>query len=385
MFCISCADNAKKNSNILEVDIISNLSKLQKVNLSEIASNIEYIVLDTDKKCLVVDYLPIYSTKEYIVAFGGGNLISTEIYVFERRTGKFIRQVSRIGQGPGEYLMPNFLFWDGEKEQISALSNTQNHIFYNIDGTISHEVKYNSNMGKCVAYGDYYAAYSSNRLGDNTIMIAFYNKTGDLIDSIPNNRFWKRTQERESYYSDDNWLYVFDNNLYFKELYCDTFYHIKNFELQPRYIFNTGGLAVPYEIQEGGRWGRGDEDRYEKYVNITKMLEDNRYLYFMVNNKKQLYPAVYDKNKEKVQIMSPVSNFRNIFKITPCGFENDLDGGLPFWPQQMISDKEMMCVYTAEELLKLDISKITDEKLKNVLNHLEEDSNPVVAIVTLKN
>ena len=68
----------------------------------------------------------------------------------------------------------------------------------------------------------------------------------------------------------------------------------------------------------------------------------------------------------------------------PNIFENDMDGGLPFWPQQMISDKEMMCVYTAEELLKLDISKITDEKLKKVLNSLEEDNNPVVAIVTLK-
>ena len=51
----------------------------------------------------------------------------------------------------------------------------------------------------------------------------------------------------------------------------------------------------------------------------------------------------------------------------------------------MISEKEMMCVYTAEELLELDVSKITDEKLKNVLSNLEDDSNPVVAIVTLKN
>ena len=44
----------------------------------------------------------------------------------------------------------------------------------------------------------------------------------------------------------------------------------------------------------------------------------------------------------------------------------------------------MMCVYTAEELLELDTSKITDEKLKNVLNNLKDDSNPVVAIVTIK-
>jgi len=61
-----------------------------------------------------------------------------------------------------------------------------------------------------------------------------------------------------------------------------------------------------------------------------------------------------------------------------------LDGGLPFCPKQMISEKEMMCVYQAEELLKLDISKIADEKLINVLENLKEDDNPVVAIVTLK-
>ena len=71
-------------------------------------------------------------------------------------------------------------------------------------------------------------------------------------------------------------------------------------------------------------------------------------------------------------------------RIKRFGFNNDLDGGLPFWPQQMISDKEMMCVYTAEELLELDSSKITDEKLKNILKNLKEDDNPVVAIVTLK-
>ena len=50
----------------------------------------------------------------------------------------------------------------------------------------------------------------------------------------------------------------------------------------------------------------------------------------------------------------------------------------------MISEKEMMCVYTTEELLELDSSKITDPKLKKVLNSIDEESNPVVAIVTLK-
>ena len=107
----------------------------------------------------------------------------------------------------------------------------------------------------------------------------------------------------------------------------------------------------------------------------------------MVDYRHFEYPVLYDKAENKVQIMPPVPippmKGRD-WKIPLCGFENDLDGGLPFWPTQMISDREMMQVYTAEELLELDTSKITDEKLKNVLNNLKDDSNPVVAIVTIK-
>ena len=61
-----------------------------------------------------------------------------------------------------------------------------------------------------------------------------------------------------------------------------------------------------------------------------------------------------------VQILPPVPiplPSRDWKKPSLYGFENDLDNGLPFWPQQMISDHEMMCVYTAEELLTLDESK----------------------------
>jgi hypothetical protein len=50
----------------------------------------------------------------------------------------------------------------------------------------------------------------------------------------------------------------------------------------------------------------------------------------------------------------------------------------------MISDREMLCVYAVEDLLKLDASKITDQGLKEVLNGINEYSDPVVAIVTLK-
>jgi len=396
LFFANCTHTAKKveDSNIVEIDITANLSDTRKINLSAIASGIEYCVLELDKKCLVTPDMSFYASNDYIVTINDAAYlgITPVCYVFERRTGKFVRQISGMGRGPGEYLNIISSFWDGEKEQISVLGSNGMYIFYNLDGTPSHQAKRFENRFGFVAFGDFYVAHLTNILGDNTIRIAFYDKTGALIDSIPNNRFWKKTQTWSAW-SRDGWLYTFDSNLYFKDLYCDTLYQIKDFELHPRYLFNTGGLAVPYEIQEGGRYFSpeirrpGTVNRYEKYVNIMKILESNRHLYFTVDYRKQLYPAIYDKIEKKIQIMSPVS-----YPIPPpgdervplCGFENDLDGGLPFWPQQIISGKEMMCIYAAEELLELDVSKITDEKLKNVLNSLNEESNPVVVIVGLK-
>jgi hypothetical protein len=125
---------------------------------------------------------------------------------------------------------------------------------------------------------------------------------------------------------------------------------------------------------------------HEPYVVIEKIFEDAKHLYFTFDYKRKRYPAVYGKKEGDLSILPPITVplIRKDMNIPLYGFENDMDGGLPFWPQQMISEKEMMRVYTAEELLKLDISKITDAKLINVLNNLDEDSNPVVAIVTLK-
>ena len=397
--CANCTHSTKTvaaeytDDSIREIDIITNMSNTQKVNLSDIASGIEYCVLELDKKCLVTFDFSFYASDDYIVTINEAAHIGITpvCYVFERRTGKFVRQISSYGQGPGEYLNVLESFWDREKGQVCMLGANNTYKFYNIDGTLSHQVKRFENRLGFVTFEDFYVSY----LMSNTKRIAFYDKTGALVDSIPNIKFLEKTQTW-SYMNWDSWLFTFDNNLHFKDLYNDTLYQIKDFELHPRYLFNTDGLAVPYEKKEDGQQMTAEimrrrlfetAIRYEKYMNIMKILESNRYLYFTVDYKKQLYLAIYDKIEDKSKIMSPVSYSTSPLynkRVPLCGFENDLDGGLPFWPHQMISDKEMMCVYTPEELLALDISKITDPKLKNVLNSINEDSNPVIVIVTLK-
>ena len=395
--CNACSHSAKnvEDDYIHQIDVMANLANTRTIYLSEIASNIEYSVLETDKKCLVSPNMFIHCSKEHIVAIGSQTVNNDVCYVFERTTGNFLRQISRLGRGPGEYQSVKADFWDCNKEQICLLGNHQ-YLFYNLDGTLSHQTNmFKRRIEHFLAFEDFYVGYATNHLGDNTVRIAFYDMTGAMIDSIPNHRTWERTRQEIVRMGYDSWLYTFKDNLYFKELYCATLYQINDFMLKPRYVFNTNGRTVPYEAQEKGRWdfmasltnGGVSVDLYENYVNILKIFEDNNFLYFTIEYRNQLYPAYYDKVAEKLQTMTSISippRTGRGWKIPLYGFQNDLDGGLPFWPQQMISDKEMMCVYTAEELLVLDTSIIIDEKLKKVLNNLNEESNPVVAIVTLK-
>ena len=400
--CVNCTQPVKKveveEEGFREIDIMANIANTQNINLSTIASSIDYCILETDKKCLIPGKTGIYCVGDYIVSMsalpssGDGGTGQSFCYVFERKTGKFVRQISRVGQGPEDYQMIRFVL-DSDSGQICLLGNNK-YLFFNLDGTLSHKISGLPFFG-FTAYKEFYVAHITNGRGNATIRVAFYdNKTGELVDSIPNYRTYQRPEGSSRQMQTDGWLHKFDNNLYYKDIYCDTLYQIKDFTLQPRYIFNTGGRTVPYEAQIEGRidtraaMAEREFDRWAKYIVVNRLFEDANNLYFEFEYNVKKYRGIYNKAENKTQIMPPVSlplvyhervRWDNLY-----GFENDLDGGLPFWPTQMVSDKEMMCVYSAEELLQLDASKITDPNLKRVLGSLEEDSNPVVAIVTLK-
>ena len=391
--CANCTQPQQKveDIGIPTIDIIGNISKAQKINLSTIASSIDYCILETNEN-FYIDGKRIYSSGEYFVVMSTTS-DKHRCYVFEQKTGSFVRQISQIGQGPNDYQFAIKVL-NSDEGQI-CLSGNNKLLFFNLDGTLSHKLNdFNPNVWKnFVAFKDLYVGYVVNRRGNSTIRIAFFDyNTGELIDSIPNYKFY---QSKGSSSTNEFSFHKFNNNLYYKDIYCDTLYQIKDFSLESRYIFDTGGKFVPYEEQIEGRTDiqaameDRQNDRYEKYIVINELLEDANYLYFTFDYRNTLYPALFNKKNEKLNIMPPISlplSYTRFGRecLPPYGFENDLDGGLPFWPQQMISEKEMMCIYSVKELMELDTSKITNEKLKNALQNLNYDSSPVVAIVTLK-
>ena len=52
-----------------------------------------------------------YCSKDFVVTIG--NQVSNPVcFVFDRKNGKFVRQISKRGQGPGEYTEAIEWFWD---------------------------------------------------------------------------------------------------------------------------------------------------------------------------------------------------------------------------------------------------------------------------------
>ena len=65
-----------------------------------------------------------------------------------------------------------------------------------------------------------------------------------------------------------------------------------------------------------------------------------------------------------------------------AGFINDIDGGMPFWPQQLKGNK-MFSFVDAGTFIEMS-KKCNSPKMKEVARKLTEESNPVLVEVTLK-
>ena len=66
--CTNCTHSTKKvaeniDNNIKGIDVLANLSNTQKAKLSDIASSIEYCVLELDKKLVTFD-MSFYTTDD---------------------------------------------------------------------------------------------------------------------------------------------------------------------------------------------------------------------------------------------------------------------------------------------------------------------------------
>jgi len=387
LFFLLLSVNILIGQDIIQIDPVR--TSKTTLALSDMIESIEYIPLETGDKCLIGDVFPyniIFSTNYILIS-------SNEFYLFNR-AGKFITQVGRVGQGPGEYYGIAWpLTIDEVNQRILITHNPGSQdgkerrlIFYDLKGkhiqTISIDVRLGA-IFRAKSDDKYVMMHLNNpvREGippfDYSIFSADFKLITEKIKHVdytiqPDYSLGSITipgDERFCYY-------LYNSKLHVRGPLNDTVYSIsQNLSFVPKYVLNAGRYVVTKQmLSDAALFKSLIQDR----VFLTTVFETDSHVLisYRFNNKDNYF--LYDKKKHGSVLFN-----------SEAGIPNDYDGGMDFWPKYQ-NGNEFITWYNAylfddnKNRLQPKGSKIAIDKYNKMRKAIDSESNPVLVIVKMK-
>ena len=385
------------------IDVETALQNPQELSLTDLGEKMIYVPLETLDESLVKleSQSNLIVTDEYIFVGESGR----PLLCFDRFTGKFLRNIGSVGQGPGEYSVSTAAQVDAEAKRIYFGIAASQYQSYDYDGNFLHTQKLPSNNflmgGTHFADNKAYAYCNVANSGTTQLAYAYQLPEGTSIDSLALDETNERKQKflmplngTEAFggrffmleYEDGTWTagnrknntYMSMNGkLYHKDLFCDTLFQMKGLHREaPIAAFHLGSYGG-YERYEtsGGMEG--------KYL-IPRVLYNGEQVYFT------LFPGVYDlqgmRRKAQSGDLRPGCGIYN-FRTGELKVQKD---GLNFkhpekaMPETCVytlsTDGSWVAIYQAYMLVEAR-ENIPAEKQPEWLKNLKEDDNPVILLI----
>ena len=385
-FFLFLAINAQ---NITYIDLTH--AKFEEVSSNRIFDEIEYIPLETHKDGLLNMRSTYYLTDKYII---GVNFLKGT-YLFNRKTGAFIREVSSIGQGPNEYngFIYNRSGFDENNNIIFSSDNVRgkswkginvetNKVELNIKLSLqkNDDEKYTATAPWLIK-DDIYISFCNNHTGNDKVRLIVFDKNGNIIKKYPN--YLEYINSNAFALPGNNGIfYRFNKRTFFKEWsYNDTIFCVDENNMSPHIIFKSGNKQPSYYHQMNADYNK------EKYL-INFVHESNSFVLFSfaydtetnkspygeIVSKSSVHTGYYDKKSKQVFISSTPDYKKSGYTIN----------GMPvrFYPISINGNNEMVAIINPEELVKN--KELIDSKYQHLFRNIQEDDNPILIIAKLK-
>ncbi|MDD4656293.1 MAG: 6-bladed beta-propeller [Bacteroidales bacterium] len=375
---------SKLQSGVKVISLESAIGNERVVYLSEVASAVDYIPLETSEESLVGMARHIMLENDVIYLPEGSGIQKLSRFSL---SGEYLGSVGKRGRAFGEYVrLDGFSFDYDYQAGIEMIYDRGNKLIeYYPDGSIK-EITVESPIGKNFSvnfikkHGDIYIA-AIGIDGTKTQDLIFLDSCGTLIGDFPDGYSKGDYQEKVggtlreggmivsfSPITSLTPLYRYKEQLMILNGSKDTIFSFKS---------NSTVANVRYVVDMGKFINEKDEfgSLLIKFIaSFTR--ESNKHL-FMTFNLDKYKPAL---NKEFLARVL-FNKETNQTTVLINSLVNDIDGGISFWPQHISRDGKMVSVIGAIDFI--DAAKESkSQKMKEVAATLTEESNPVVMVVT---
>lgn len=373
-----------------EIDLANNLKDCGKpLLLSDIVKDVEYVKLETQDNILVGDIKQLKRTEKFVFIYSRNQ---RHVMMFDT-SGKFIRKIGHVGQGPGEIANIHCFTVSDSLVFIYPFSRNGSLTVYDMrDNSFVKEFSLKwpvffswtiDVMGDCLVYypGTVYLPDNSKTF----ISACVANGKGEtLMEQIPYLPAGVDKSEM-TLSSDASWIYQGRSNVYSQ--INDTIYGITCDSIYPRYHLSLGKYGLPlgrYDVKDLG---------LKDFIMMQSVCENKECLLFKFSYNKKMWFSRYDKKTEKIDSweQTPLKGI-GWMAIESPGITNDIDGSQSFDGIRYTGENSFYFAITPDNLdqvrrnvaeAKVKFPEKQAELLK-LLDEMGEDDNPIIAFYKLK-
>jgi len=316
------------DNGIIEINAIKAINDARPFPLSKIISDVEFLQLESTVESYFDDITSLSVTDNFILI---ACQIQDKVLLFSRG-GKFIRQIGRLGRGPGEFSNPHFASIDPSEKYIIVKDELLGGLFkFDIHGNIIKHVNINNicparaNKQPVFIDESHFCLSFSRPIHqvDNHHNIAVFNMDLNLVES----QIYRPNNDSLCLLNlSGQDIFNGHSSCFYWESFIDLVYSIKlGDEPQPVYHINKDGTGQPFDYLNGRDRSRSGLD-YNIIVGITDL---PRYLLFaMYNDFDGLNQLIYDKRRREAFKNNDLSNcFSYLVKGSESTFwDNDIFG-----------------------------------------------------------
>lgn len=386
---VACQSGSLQKAGVWKVDLRPVIQKETPISMAEDISGIEYIPLETTDSCLISNITGLIMDDESIFVQNGR---TQQIFQFTRQ-GQFVREVGKVGEGPGEYApyTIEYLSLDSGQKELYANRHGLPGMVFSYDGeflrldtAIAESVgnRYFLQNGDCVLAGT-----PMTPIGQSPWLVALKSKSDQLLATKTP---FPAGVPMDACYMKEIQFLPFQNSALAYTPCNDTLFRVSESGITPACILDrSNGTDYCEKIANINELAK-DNTNTSSTIDVFTFFETPRFFYFRVllltESNKGFFLRL---NKESGEILSqPVAQeFMDISigysDANIIGLENDFDGGIPFAPCFIYKDRVCVQAVNAETLAKLKDKGYL--KTPPAVLQLGEDDNPLIIVYTFKN